>query len=517
MHLPLFCGTIFKMIPVLNAAAIRAWDRYTIAHEPVESWELMERAVSALREEILADYPPALHPAIILCGPGNNGGDGLGLARELVRCHYRVSVVLAGESATDDHARNLRLLATHPEVRIYRWPDRPDRSSPATLLIDCLLGTGFSGGLRFPYPEILDWAGILPGIRISVDMPTGMSTEEGPAGPCFPADRTLAFQAPRPACFLPECATSLGRWQVLDIGLHPAFPGLSEADTFLLAGSDVAPLLRTRPRFAHKGQCGHALLIAGSTGMFGAARLSAEACLRAGCGKLTLHLPGRGVPVLQTSLPEAMVQADPHQDYWSAAPETGTCQAVGLGCGIGRNAISARAMQDLLDRPCPPLVLDADALNLLAAQPSLLTQLPPGTILTPHPGEFARICPAPHGPGDPWRSQRDFCQRHRVILIRKGAFTAIGLPDGRILINPTGNPGMATAGSGDVLTGILTGLLAQGYDPPDAAVLGTYLHGLAGDLALASVGSEEALLAGDIIRHLGQAFQFLRHHDRTRV
>lgn len=503
------------MHPVLTATMIRAWDRFTMEHEPVASWALMERAVAALRNIIRTDYPPARHPVTVLCGPGNNGGDGLGLARWLARCHYRVRVILAGESATVDHARNLALLSDHPEVGIWRWPDRPCEALPGTLWVDCLLGTGCTGALRPPFPDILAWLADQPGIRISVDMPTGLPSEEGPGGACFPADRTLAFQVPRPSFFLPQSAPWLGDWEILDIGLHPGFPGLVEADTFLLSLPDLAPRLPKRARFAHKGQCGHALMIAGSTGMYGAARLSAEACLRSGCGKLTLHLPGKGVPVLQSALPEAMVRADAHQDCWSVAPDLAPYQAVGVGCGIGRNGLSARALKDLLHPSCPPLVLDADALNLLAEQPDLLRRVPEGSILTPHPGEFARLCPEPNGPGDPWRTQRAFCREYRVILIRKGAYSAIGLPDGRIYLNPTGNPGMATAGSGDVLTGILTGLLAQGHPPQEAAILGTYLHGLAGDLALAACGSEEALLAGDIIRHLGRAFQILHQHDRT--
>jgi ADP-dependent NAD(P)H-hydrate dehydratase / NAD(P)H-hydrate epimerase len=500
------------MLPILTAGTIRAWDQFTMNTEPVDSWALMERAVGALEQEIVRVYPPARHPVLLLCGPGNNGGDGLGLARHLAAKHYRVTVWLAASGNTPDHERNLALLSGFPQVRIGSWPDLPPAPSTATLIMDALLGTGFQGALRAPYPAILGWLDDKPGIRISIDMPTGLSADGRSEGPCFPAARTLAFQVPRPAFFLPDSEPWIGQWKLLDIGLHRDFPALEAPETALLERADIAPLLHRRAQFGHKGNFGHALLIAGSTGMYGAARLAGEACLRSGCGKLTLHLPQEGVHVLQTALPEAMVRTDPHFSCWSQAPDMAPYQGLGIGCGIGTNDLSAKALDQVLQREGPPLVLDADALNILALHPELRDRLPANSILTPHPGEFRRLCPKSGDGSDPWQTQREFCLRHRVILILKGACTAIGLPDGRILINPTGNPGMATAGSGDVLTGVLTGLLAQGYPPEQAAMIGVYLHGLAGDLALDCAGSPEALLAGDIIKQLGRAFKILHDH-----
>lgn len=246
----------------------------------------------------------------------------------------------------------------------------------------------------------------------------------------------------------------------------------------------------------------------------GAALLAGRAALKSGAGKLTIHAPRIGEIILQTGLPEALYDPDPHQTLWSSGPETHGWQALAIGCGIGTNPMTRIALGNLLRSPSlPPLVLDADALNLLASDPRLMDLLPPGTVLTPHPGEFDRL--TGHRPGD-WERlclAAEMAIRYQVIVVLKGAYTRICTPGGWQWINPTGNPGMATAGSGDVLTGIIAGLLAQGATPVDAAVAGVYLHGLAGDLAVSVSGSEETLIAGDITGSLGRAFHHLHQAE----
>jgi len=272
----------------------------------------------------------------------------------------------------------------------------------------------------------------------------------------------------------------------------------------------IATVLKPRGKFSHKGTFGHALLVAGSTGKMGAAILAAKGCLRSGVGLLTVHLPRSGNQILQIAVPEAMVSMDESENTISSIPLSTNFKSIGIGPGIGKAGNTASALHSLLESHPHPLVLDADALNLLSENIEMVKLLPPMSILTPHPLEFERL--AGHAETDFERLHlaRRFAQIHHIVLILKGAFTAIALPDGSCWFNSTGNPGMATGGSGDVLTGILTGLLAQGYPPDDAAILGVYLHGLSGDLAV-SGSSEESILAGDIANHLGKAFAFLKN------
>lgn len=479
--------------------------------EPVAAYDLMERAVTGLARAVCRHYPPERHPVLLLCGPGNNGGDGLGLARHLADAHYRVVVWQTGTSKTPEHARNAALLADRPDIRVYHWPDLPPSPGAQTLVIDALLGSGFEGPLRQPYTAIIDWVAVRPGLRISVDLPTGMPARGGARGMVFPAAHILTLEFPKASFFMAAHAAWCRRWEIVPLGLHPDFPDRDVSREWLVEAADIRERLRPPHPFDHKGSRGHALLIAGATGSYGAARLAAEACLRAGCGKLTVHLPRRGLQVMQTAFPEAMVQMDAHDDFWTSPPDTRAYQAIGVGPGIGTHPASAEALSQCLSLTEAPLVLDADALNLLAQYPEMWSLVPRESILTPHPGELRRLFGASADETAQQEMLRQACRVHGCLILLKGAFTRIAHPDGRLWINPTGNAGMATAGSGDVLTGILTGLLAQGYTPEDAALTGVYLHGLAGDLALAAAGSPESVTASDLIHHIGHAFNAIRH------
>ncbi len=338
------------------------------------------------------------------------------------------------------------------------------------------------------------------------------------------ADFTLALQAPSLSFFFSENQEYTGTWEVLPIGLHPDIMETEETPYRYLLAEFLSTLLKSRKKFAHKGSFGHSLLIAGCYGMMGAAVLGARACLRSGIGLVTSHVPRFGYKILQTSVPESLISIDQSDIMFSEAPDLDGYSAVGVGPGLGCKPNSGKALKELIETVNVPMVIDADALNLLAANPGWIKLLPENTILTPHPREFDRLVSGLPGGEEKMRKNRDkennpgysrhleqigFAMKYKLIIILKGAHTSIAFPDGNCWFNTNGNPGMATAGSGDVLTGIILSLLGQGYTPGNSALLGVYLHGLAGDLA-AEASSEESLIAGDIIESLGLAFQYLK-------
>jgi NAD(P)H-hydrate epimerase len=319
------------------------------------------------------------------------------------------------------------------------------------------------------------------------------------------ATRTFTFQIPKLAFFFPENALFVGEWTIGDIGLHPGFILQTGTPFYFLERENANRLRKKRSRFAHKGSYGHSLLIAGSWGKMGAAVLAARACLRAGTGLLSVHAPRSASLILPSAVPEAMYSPDKKARFWSSLPETDRYTAIGVGPGIGMEPETRQALKNLLMAVQKPMVLDADALNMLAENPEWWRYVPENSILTPHPKEFERL----FGPTDNSfhrnEVQREMAQKHRICLILKGAYTAVAFPDGTCWFNSSGNPGMATGGSGDVLTGILTGLLAQHYSPREACLLGVYVHGLSGDLAAEAL-SQEAMTAGDLIDFLGPAW-----------
>jgi NAD(P)H-hydrate epimerase len=500
---------------ILSAQQIRDWDAYTIQHEPIASIDLMERASEAFCDWLQKKFPPRpvatnIH---VFCGPGNNGGDGLAVARILNRRFYEVKVYRChlGTQFSADHLTNLERLPKYDEVPVLDLHENDAFPSipAAEIVIDAILGTGINRPLEGYWGKFLTHLSAHPGPKIAIDTPSGLNVDGKTTGPCFHADYTLGFEVPKLAFLLPDNEPAVGDWEVQSIGLHPGF--LNEAITpyYYIDEKLLHGVLKKRPRHAHKGLFGHALLIVGSYGMVGAALLSGRATLRSGVGLLTIHAPSCAYPILQMGLPEAMVSVDRHQFNFSEFPAMDKYAAVGIGSGLGQKEHSVRALEDFLrEIGQKPLVIDADALNIIAAQ-GWQHRLPQGCIITPHPKEFARLFGQTSDDFATLHLQQQKSAEHGIFIIRKGAFTTLSTPDGRVFFNSTGNPGMATAGSGDVLTGILTSLLAQGYDTETAACLGIYLHGLAGDLAAASLG-HEALLAGDIVEKLGGAFGRMR-------
>jgi NAD(P)H-hydrate epimerase len=343
---------------------------------------------------------------------------------------------------------------------------------------------------------------------VSIDIPSGLMGEDNTGNipeNIIQADFTLTFQFPKISFFFAENEKYIGSWEVLPIRLHPDGIAQTQTGFFLIEKEEIQQIVPVRSRFGHKGTYGHALLIAGSFGKMGAAVLASKACLRSGVGLLTTHVPHLGYPIIQTAVPEAMASVDQHDSIFTEFPDLTQFSAVGVGPGIGLKSNTKKAFCELLEKSQVPMVIDADALNILSANKIWLEKIPANSILTPHPGEFKRLVGESGNSYIRIQKQIEFSKKYKVIVVLKGAFTSVSTPDGRLFFNSSGNPGMATAGSGDVLTGIVLGLLAQGISPENAALAGVYLHGLAGDLAILE-NSEYSLVSGDIVKFLGKAF-----------
>jgi NAD(P)H-hydrate epimerase len=491
-------------------------DKYTIEHEPISDIDLMERAASTLVDWILQHAHPGQH-MVFFVGPGNNGGDALAAARMLAWALPGIDVYVMdlGKRMSESGNTNLERLQQQDRTQIvYLDADTPIPEIKATdWVIDGLFGSGLSRPLNGLPSKIVKHINASGAMVVAIDIPSGLMGEdnrENDRDSIIRADVTLTFQFPKISFLLPENALFTGSWLVQDIGLHPDAIEKTKTPFFYTDHQVARKLLKDRRTFAHKGNFGHALLIAGSYGKMGAAVLASRGCLRSGVGLLTAHVPRLGYSILQNSIPEAMASIDQSDLMFTQHPDLAPFDVIGIGPGLDTKCNTGRGFQRMLEEgPKKPMVIDADGLNLLAKNPESLKMLPPETILTPHPGEFARLTHPVKCGYERLQLAMDYARENGVVLVLKGAHTAITCPDGTCWFNSTGNPGMATAGSGDVLTGILLGLLAQGYAAKDAAILGVYLHGMAADLAVKE-SSQEALLAGDITQHLGLAFATLK-------
>jgi ADP-dependent NAD(P)H-hydrate dehydratase / NAD(P)H-hydrate epimerase len=504
--------TIMK---VLTIEQIREADRFTIENEPVASIDLMERAATALLEWF-RNRLKTEQIVQIFCGMGNNGGDGLALARLLINNGYQVftHIVLYGPTGSPDFKTNLERLR---DIRFATITELgPETVFPVIekshLVVDCLFGSGLNKPVTGFVAGLIEHINDSGAVVVSVDMPSGLFADKPTEllkKHVVKADYTLSFETAKRSFLVPENDLYVGHWEVLPIGLHHEYLRDVAVNTYLISGEDVRQVLKNRQKFAHKGNFGHSLILAGSMGKSGAAVLSALACLRSGTGLLHVHTPLSSAVSLQVAVPEAMLSLDPDEAIVSRLPHLGPFNAVAAGPGLGMDEQTAKVIRLLIQESKLPLVLDADALNLLSENKTWLSFLPAGTILTPHPREFERLAGGWRDSFERIDIQREFSVRFQVYVVFKGAHSCISTPAGECWFNATGNPGMATAGSGDVLTGIITGLLAQNYSPFEAAMAGVYLHGLAGDFALDSQ-SPESLIATDIIAHLGQAFNAVR-------
>lgn len=489
------------MIKILSAAQTRAWDAHTIAQEPIASIDLMERACIAFADWFFK-YIPHYSKVLVICGPGNNGGDGLGIARILSALQYEVTVCLVQENSntTDDFAINLNRL---PQ-QITRIAFQADINlPPCEVVIDALFGSGLSRPLTGIWAQAVSHINQLQATRVAVDIPSGLFADAHATGAIVEAHHTITFQAPKLTFLLPENEKYVGQWHVVDIGLSQNFLIDIEANDFYLDVESIHSLIKPRTKFSHKGIHGHTLIMAGSYGKIGANVLATRAALRAGSGLVTSYLPACGYPILQTAAPEAMVLTDGDANYLTTVPDLSNFSALAVGPGIGTDKKTQTFLAQLLSKPLPPTVFDADALNILSTNSNLLNLLPANSILTPHPGEFKRLVGDWKNDVERLAKQRTFAKQLKCIVVLKGAHTSIAMPNGQVYFNSTGNPAMATGGSGDVLTGILAALLAQGYKSENAALLGVFVHGLAGDLA---AKNRFSIIASDIIEGLPAAF-----------
>ncbi len=509
---------VVPVMKIFRSGQIKQIDEFTIMNEPVSSTDLMERAAGKLYEWYIEKFDKS-RPVLIFAGPGNNGGDGLALARMLNIKGYKTEVffVQITENTSPDWKINRERLTKQTKVPFViindadQVPDIPSES----VIIDALFGSGLSRPAEGLAAEVIHTINNSGAEIISVDIPSGLFGENNFSNDTenvIRADYTLTFQFPKLSFMFPENEKYIGKWMILPIGLHPEIINQTETPYYFVQKDDIRPLIKKRGRFDHKGIYGHAFLIGGSIGKIGAVGLGAKAALRTGAGLVTCQVPSRGNVVMQCYVPEAMIISDKSEEIITDKVVNDPFSAIGIGPGMGTDMESQAVVYDLIKSWKKPLVIDADALNILSQNKSWLGMFPGKCILTPHPKEFERLAGRSSNSYERLMKQIDFSSKYNCIVVLKGAHTAVSTPDGRVWFNSTGNPGMATAGSGDVLTGIILSLLAQGYDPHDAALTGVYLHGLAGDIAVER-SCYESVIASDIIACIGEAFNRIRSLD----
>lgn len=501
---------------LFTSAQLHELDTYTIEHEPIRSIDLMERAARTLTRAITDQWSPQT-PIVVFAGPGNNGGDALAVARMLSEQSYRVSVYLFninGRLSEDCSINRQRIIDGKKIKDFFEITDEfnPPKLEADTLVVDGLFGTGMTKPLAGGFASLVRYINQSPSEIVSIDVPSGLMTEDNTynvRANVVKADVTLTLHQKKISFLFPENQQFIGKLKILDIRLSQEGVQQIETKYHLLEENDVRKLLKPRSDYVHKGNMGNALLVAGSYGMAGAAILSARACMRSGVGKLTMRTPRRLVDVVQNSIPEAVMLMDHEEFYISNAVDSTDFDAVAIGPGIGQQESTAIAMITQIRRTTAPIVLDADALNILANHRAWMQQLPKGVVMTPHPKEFERLCGTPCADSFERLSKaRDMAESLGAYIILKGHHSALCMPDGTVVFNSSGNGGMATAGSGDVLTGIILGLLARGYRQQEACTIGMYLHGLAGDIAARELG-KESMIASDIIACLPKAFKRL--------
>ncbi len=497
----------FRM-EILSAEQVRAWDDYTIANEPILSIDLMERAASKCFEW-LEQNNYTNSSFTIFCGKGNNGGDGLVIARMLSEkdCFVTVYILEFGHKGTEEFQANLaRLHQTSVQIFFVQTEENFHPIPVNDIMIDALFGSGLNRPLTEVTQKLVEHINQSKNEIISIDIPSGLFVDKSSKGnTVIQASHTLVFQCLKPAFLVAENALFIGEAHVLDIGLHPGYLLQIQIDSILIDKKIIQQILKPRNKFAHKGNFGHALLLAGSYGKMGACVLAAKACLRSGIGLLTCHIPACGYNIIQTSVPEAMVTIDNDEDIITGVKEDlSKYNVLGIGPGIGTDAKTKFLLETILQQYKKQMVVDADALNIISSDKNLLAQLPHNSIITPHPKEFERLFGKCENDFERITSAKEYAKKYQIIIILKGHNTFIALPDGKGYFNSTGNAGMAKGGSGDVLTGIVTAFAGQDYEPWEAAVLSVYFHGLAGDFA-ANYFSQQSMVASDIIDGIGSA------------
>ena len=504
---------------ILTSSQLKELDKYTIAHELIASIDLMERAAIALTNAIIRRWDKSFK-MVVFAGPGNNGGDALAVARMLSQRGYHVEVFLFNTKGklSEECQTNLERLKMCGSVYFTEISTQfdPPELTESHVVIDGLFGSGLNKPLSGGFAAVVKYINASKAQVAAIDIPSGLMGEDNTYNirqNIVHADVTLSIQLPKLSFLFPENEDVVGEWELLDIGLKQSYIDATATPFSILGEEVIRPIVKPRKRFAHKGSFGHGLLIAGSYGMAGASILSAKACLRSGIGLLTVHTPIHNHDILQISVPEAIVQTDIHERYFAQPTDLSRYKAIAIGPGLGQEEDTALAMMEQIQGSNLPIILDADAINILSTHRNWLSRLPKRCILTPHLGELERLIGKCMDTYERLTKVKELAAYLQSYIIVKGAWTTIVTPEGEYFFNPTGNPGMATGGSGDVLTGILLALVAQGYSREEACKLGVYIHGLAGDIAAEDM-TETGMISSDIINALPNAWKKIRQTDR---
>jgi len=491
------------MIKIFTASQTKTIDLFTIENEPISSIDLMERAARVCTEFILKQFP-SRNKFVVFAGTGNNGGDGYAIARQLLALGKEVVVycIHLNKNFSNDASINLQRLKETDGAELHDIYDEMNlpRFLADEIGIDAILGSGINKKVDGPLSRIIKKINQYNLTIVSIDIPSGLFTEsnsENDMESVIRSTYTLTFSNPFLSFLFPENHGYVGDFHTLDIGLHVAIIENMKTQNYCIEECDI--VLKRRDKFSHKGNFGHALLIAGSYGMMGASVLAAKACLRSGVGLLSVHCPSKGYGIIQTAVPEAMANIDRDEKIWTELPSLSKYNAIGIGPGIGIHSKTKSILLKLIKSVKLPLVIDADGLNLMAQHKKILASLPSNSILTPHPGEFDRLFGNHENHFQRVETQKSMSLKYNIIIVLKGAHTCISLPDGSCYFNMNGNPAMATGGSGDVLTGIILALLAQNYSPKEAAINGFVIHGKAGGEAYKNF---HTFASGDIIKHI---------------
>lgn len=507
---------------IFPSDTISALDRATCEAQGIDSLDLMERAASAVACEIMQLFLTTQR-IVIVAGSGNNGGDALAVARILIEQGYgRVETYLfnvTGKlSRNCEHERRKLLELDGIRFTMVEKEFVPPVLGRSDVVVDGLFGSGLRQPLQGGFVTVARYINASGAFVVSIDVPSGLFGEWNDktiTRDMVHASLTLTFQQPRLSFFFAEHAEVIGKFKILDIGLDKEAILKTPTDYIMVEEKNVRSMLRPRALFTNKHDYGSIGLIAGSAGMYGAAIMAARAAMRSGAGLVTVHTSAYGMVPVQTAVPEALFEADRNERHITDMRLTHEYSAVAVGPGIGTEQDTIDAIEGLLNRCKAPLVLDADALNCIAAKPALLSMLPQNAVLTPHAGEFDRLFGKMQSGEERLRKAIEMAQYFQVTIVLKGYRTTVVRPTGKIYINTTGNPGMATAGAGDVLTGVIAAFMAQGYRPELAATMGVYFHGMAGDMAAKTVG-QFGITASDIADHVGLAIQEVLNHKNKK-
>lgn len=504
---------------ILSAEQLSEADKYTLEKQQITSEELMERAAVLVFNEIHKRLQGAPIPIKIFCGIGNNGGDGLVVARHLIQHGYNVEtyIVNYSDKRSDDFLANYKKLKeiTNDWPELIKSEDGFPEISTGDFIIDAMFGIGLNRPIEGWAADLVKLINSSQAFTLAIDMPSGLHADKGidKDAVIVEADYTLSFQAPKMTFFLPETMDFVGELQLLDIGLDREFLAKTESETYLIGKEEAASLYRSRKQNSHKGDYGRVLIVGGSYGKMGSVLLSAKAALRMGTGLCSLYIPKCGYDIIQTGLPEAMVLTDKEDKVISDFPEDFETDVVCFGMGADTDEKTVQAFKKLLQNVQSPMLVDADGLNILSKSKDLLEFLPENSVLTPHPGELKRLIGEWKDDFEKLEKTKALSKKHKIIIVIKGAHTFI-LNQDEIFINTSGNPGMSTAGSGDVLSGVITSLMGQKYSSVVAAVLGVYLHGISGDIAASQLGYE-GVMATDIADNLGKAVKSLFERNQS--